>query len=788
MNHPLLKYAATVTLFSVSVGVFAQEAPVSHVSGMVTDSLYSPVEYAAVQLFSLGDSTLSFGAITGTDGTYTIKNIPHGRYNLKVSSIGYQTEAKEVDLSEAKKNVPLGLTRLKNGIYQLEDVEVKAGRTGITDRADKIVFVPDSATLRVARTGADVLDRIPEVRVDKKDNTVKVLGNSNVLVLVNGADNNRDVTTIHPGDIERVEVITHPSIKYQSDIASVINIVLKGYRQKGFTLSSNLYAGLDKKDHSGNIQLDYNIGKWRFFGSYIGNFKKTETANTTDRLDYDENNTYKYLSSPILNNYDVAFNRFQYGADYSINKRNFLSFTSRVVSMDVESFSHNVVSSSTNDELTEQANIKSGLNSDKTDQNYSLYYLHQGKNEKEKLEINMNYFSLDGDSHHLIGDSTVLYPAGDEYVTSRIISRDQNQHSLNTKIDYSMPVTNNTLLEYGYQFYGRKIKSEATATETEDSNISYHDYRNSGYLNVSYEPGRWNFQLGARLENSNTKVNGVKNNQTKFLPYGLLFYKPDAENSFRLTYRNALEYPVYSYLNPFRYYSSDSLSYSAGNPDLEPDRNNSMVLNYSFRKKSTHLSLTLNYDYLNNLIAQRASRENNVLAYRYDNVGKARRYGAAFSLSSSLFDVAEVEMLLRGSYTDFLTRKTHGGYSYAAELGVYTPLIWGIDLEVYGVFKEREINYNGYEQYGAFIEEILLSRDITKNLFLGLAVRNPFVVPKDKDKTWGSDFTEITRDRELHTPTWFLNLTFYLRSGKNTQRRSTDSYMEDPQGKGKQMR
>jgi hypothetical protein len=200
------------------------------------------------------------------------------------------------------------------------------------------------------------------------------------------------------------------------------------------------------------------------------------------------------------------------------------------------------------------------------------------------------------------------------------------------------------------------------------------------------------------------------------------------------------------------------------------------------------LSLILDYDYLNNLIAQRAFRENNVLAYSYENVGKARRYGAVFSLSSSLFDVVDIEMLLRGNYTDFLKKKTHSGYSYAAELGIYTPLVLGIDLEIYGVFKERDINYNGYEQYGTYIEEILLSKDITKNLFLGIAVRNPFVSPKDKDKAWGNDFREIDRTRELYMPTWLLNLTFYMRSGEKTQRRNTNPYMENPQGKGKQMR
>lgn len=787
MKSSFLKYTVLMLVLSACIQVIAQENPVSHVSGIVTDTLFKPIQYATVQLFSLQNSTLSYGAATAEDGNFLIKNVPQGTYKLKVSSIGYEIKTKTVRIQS--KNTSLGLITLKSTAYLLDGVEIKATRTGLSERFDKTIFIPDSASLRTAKTGIDILNKIPEIKVDKKDYAVSVLGNKNVLVLINGVDNNRSIASIHPQDIERVELITHPSVKYQSDVASVINIVLKGYKQKGFSLSSNIYAGLDKKNHLGNIQLNYGIGKWHFFASFIGSYKYTKSIDYIRRTDSDETFTDHYLSSPVSNNTsDAAFNRFQYGLDYNIDQNNLLSFTSRIVSFNIKSFRHNKVTVSTNDLQTAQSKIATTFHSDKIDQNYSIYYLHRFKKEKEKLEINTNYFFLNNDSRHVIRDTTVLYPGLDEGNSSREITGESKQHSFNTRIDYYTPLTRHTDLEAGYQLYGRKIKNRMKSTENENSLVSYSDYRNSLYVNASYARQKWNFQAGARLENFNIKVSEVKNNQTKFLPYVTLFYKPNTNSSLKFTYRKSLKYPVYSSLNPFKYYSSDSLSYFAGNPYLEPEQKNNFNLKYSYKKRSSYLSLSLNYDYLDHLIAQEVALENNILAYRYKNAGKAHRYEGVLSFSTVLFDLIEVELLLRGSYTDYLTNKTHSGYAYAAECGVVTPLFWGIDLEVSGVLKEREINYTGYYEYGGNIEEILLTKNITKNLFAGFAVRQPFFHPKDTDKTWGDHFTEINRYKELGATSYLLNLTYYFKSGKNIKKIKKNLQMEDIQEKGKQAR
>ncbi|MFV0265891.1 MAG: TonB-dependent receptor domain-containing protein, partial [Draconibacterium sp.] len=674
-----IKLIASIVCFLAicSMSIKAQEATLINVSGIVTDTLIKPVEYATIQLFSTTDSTKSYGAISTMEGTYTIKNVALDSYLLKVSSIGYQTFEKNVEIKTRKKTFSLGLIRLKQSNYKLEGVEVTASRTGINERADKIVFVPDSMSLRTAKTGIDVLNKIPEIKVDKRNQAVSVLGNKNVLVLINGADNDRSIVSIHPDDIEKVEVITHPSVKYRSDVASVVNIVLKGHKEQGFSFNSNLYYGLNHQNHVGNFQLDYNIGKWHFFASFAGNKKETISIDSTHRADIYEGNEDEYLSYPITDNIaDAGFYKFQYGFDYEINKNNLLSFTSRINQFDIESFRNMGTTSLSNDVKTKYSQLSSVFESEKTDQNYSLYYLHKFKNENEKLEINMNYFNLHKNSEHFVNDSSVYYPSRDITNTDRVILKKSKQNSLNARLDYSLPLSKAFTFESGYQFYHRKVSDKADATGAENNNISYTDFRHSLYVNGSYKLGKINVQAGARVENFNTEFDEVQNNQTKFLPYGAVFYQPHANHSLKLTYRKSLTYPVYSYLNPFRYYSSDSLSYFSGNPYLKPEKNNSFNLKYSFKKKSHYASLNLFYNHLNDLISQKATLQKQVVAYRYDNVGKARQYGGVLSLSSILFDWVEVEMLLKGNYTDFLNNDSHSGYSYSAECGIYTPLVW----------------------------------------------------------------------------------------------------------------
>ena len=767
--------------------IVAQKTHYTQVSGIVVDSIYHPIEYVAIQLFSKQDTTMTYGAMTSSDGTYIINNVPLGKYRLVASSLGYQTIKKEIDLKNDKRKTKLALIQLKEIPYKLDEVKITS-KTKVKERVDKTIFVPDSIMLRSTKTGIDVLKKIPGVRV-KNDQSISVLGNKNVLVLINGMDHGRSIQAIQPDNIKKIELITNPSVKYQADVASVINIILKDYKEKGFSLSSNMYYCIDKKRHSGNIQLDYNIGKWNFFISYNGNFNLQKSRDSLIRTDNIDGRIHSLLSYPIADNSsDISINAIQYGFDYNMNTSNTFSFTSRINQFNLDSYRNYQSIQSTNNILERQSNIISNYNYDKTDQNYSLFYKHKFNNDKNYLTINSNYYILNADSKNQINSKTQLFTPDRIFKTLRTVNTLGNQQSINTKIDYTNAFSKKIIFESGYHFYHRKILDDKAVVHAEENKILYKDYRNAGYINLTYLKEKWNYQLGLRLENFYIDANRVKHNQTKLLPYVSVLYKLNTKNSLKLTYREGLKYPAYSYLNPFKYYASDSLSYFSGNPYLKPEQKDNLNLKYTYKKKNNFLSVGFNYSRLSDMIDQNVSQQGNVLAYSYENIGKANQFETVLSVSSILFDWLEIECMIKGGYTDFLTKKTHSGYYYSADYGIYFPIFWDIDVEISGIFKEREINYNGYSDYGGYIDEILLSKDITDNLTVGIAVWEPFIKVRDKDKTWGKNFTETNYYTQLQTPSYMLNLTYFLKSGKKKKRVKKESLMEEVKDKAKNIK
>ncbi len=774
-----------IALLVILTKTFAQEPYYTNVSGIVLDSTYHPIEYVAVQLFSKQQTGKKYAGMTDETGNYLIKKIPAGNYKFVVSAFGYESFTKNIELKEIKNN-KLGLVILKlNNLQLLDEVEIKGTKATIKKRVDKTVFVPDSTMLRSTKTGLDVLKKIPEISV-KNNQEISVLGNKNVLILINGMDHNRSIQSIHPDEIKEIELITSPSVKYDSEVAAVINIILKSYKQKGFSLSSNFYSCVDRKRITGNLQLNYNIGKWNFFLSYNGNYNRQKSLDSIKRIDYAGSTNIVYDSYPISENIsDVALTGFQYGFDYILNKKNLISFTSKIDFFSVASSRNMRLFSFENNDPKSQSDIGSLYDSDKTEMNYSLYYLHRFKNTKEKLSINTNYYVLNADTKHFINNQTTILATNADYVTQRNIFSFDKQYSLNTKIDYTKPVTDKFSIETGLQFYYRKIDNDKKLSDVEQNRLLYSDNRNSFYLNTTYQKSKWAYQLGVRIEHFSIDVEKKQNNQTKILPYVAVLHKFDSKNSLKFIYKKSLKYPIYTYLNPFKYYASDSLTYFAGNPYLKPEEKNILSLNYAFKKKQKYLSVGLKYNYLSNLITQQTVLNNGILAYTYENIANAHQYEIYLSGSSTFFDWLEIELLLKAAYTDFLTNKAHSGYDYMAEYSLYFPIFLDIDVEIYGTFKERETNYYGYSEYGAYIDEILFSKDITDNLTFGLGVWEPFIQVIDKEKTWGKTFMESDKYIQLQTPSYMFNLTYYIRSGKKRKKIKKELLIEKNQSKGK---
>jgi len=69
-------------------GNYGDGTPSFKVRGMVSDENNTPVEYATVTLFSVRDSSLVTGSISGPDGRFEITTRP-GWFYLIIDFIGY---------------------------------------------------------------------------------------------------------------------------------------------------------------------------------------------------------------------------------------------------------------------------------------------------------------------------------------------------------------------------------------------------------------------------------------------------------------------------------------------------------------------------------------------------------------------------------------------------------------------------------------------------------------------------------------------------------------------------
>ena len=185
---------------------------------VVEASTNQPLEYANITLISTTNPEIITGDVTDTTGNFNIPTIA-GTYNIRVEYLGYKTI--EISNKEITENADLGVFKIESDSELLEGIVIQAKKAEVEIKLDKRIYnVGDNAIVR-GGNASDVLDNIPSVEVDS-DGNVSLRGNESVKVLIDGkpsglASNVGDALKMLSSEsIERVEVITNPSARYEA--------------------------------------------------------------------------------------------------------------------------------------------------------------------------------------------------------------------------------------------------------------------------------------------------------------------------------------------------------------------------------------------------------------------------------------------------------------------------------------------------------------------------------------------------------------------------------------------
>ncbi|WMI64944.1 TonB-dependent receptor [Aestuariibaculum sp. YM273] len=647
---------------------FAYQFGFSQITGRILDETNSPLEYATAVIYRQNNNEMVTGVVTDSNGYFEIKNFKKGEYYLKASFIGYQTKSiNGITLQHTNQTIDLGNIQLALG-NTLNEVVVKSKQATVTNKIDRQVFNANEFKSAQGGSGIDVIRNLPSVSIDAQGD-ISVRGSSGFVVLLNGkpvqGNANALIAQLPANAIERVEVITAPSAKYDPEgKAGLLNIITKKGAANGAFGQINVKGGLpsietydnDKVHQRYAVDATYNLRNdfWNVSlgASYqrndlggrregdvytIINDEKTQFPSTGERS-FDEIN---YSGRFTVEYTPDTTNTFSLGVFAGKRDKDRLA--------DIVYYDNHAVSPADSDNrlYTFQYYNHNLRNRTSDFALGSFDYDHIFKNtSKLSTSVLYEYTLLGGPTaNQNLGypDTSVLYQ--DEYNTN-----DNPLHGIRAQIDYSFKPFDFGQLEIGYQYrnldhtgdfiYERRtdFNDDFTLVPEFSSEVNLTRNINSFYSQISGKKGNWDYSAGARLEvmdrvltlkdKANTINDTYNYDFTKLYPSASLQYAINDKTNIKAAYSKRVERTTTFKMNPFPE-REHSETLEQGDPELKPEFIDLVELGVNKKMKGGNtIFATAYYRNTQNLVNRVNTIYNDTILNRiYSNVGKAKAIG-----------------------------------------------------------------------------------------------------------------------------------------------------------------
>ena len=566
-------------------------------SGKVLDNDDSfPLEYATVTLVNTNDPKAITGGITDQNGEFNI-TAPAGTYDIKVEFISFVPNIKKAQ--KLTENTSLGTIRLAMDAATLENVMVIAEKTTVEFKLDKQVYnVGKDLTVR-GGTVSDVLDNVPSVSVDVEGN-VALRGNDDIRILINGKPsglvglNSSDALRQLPAEsIERVEVITSPSARYDAEgSAGIINIILRRSKLQGLNGALTANGGYPETyGLSGNI--NYRTGDFNFFTT-AGYNNRGSLGNSFTKSLFPNGNTVTETRTFDRQRKGLSGN---FGLEYYINDNT--SITGSIVIRDSnnENLSENTIVQ------TGEVNTTSKRFSPEEEDDFTLQYsLNFDKNWENDGNLTIELQLEDSEEDEFTDILNVGIDTQRE--TNQTL---ENQERFLAQVDFVQPIGEQHRFEAGYRGNFNELNTDYIVTQDDDNdgvftlntdltnNLIYKEQINAFYTQWGSKIDKFNYLLGLRLEHTDIEVDQRTNNSftnrdfTNLFPTVNLNYELTEKQTVSLGYNRRIRRARNRFINPFPSRTSQTVLFQ-GNPDINPSISNGLDLGYLNRIGKVTLS------------------------------------------------------------------------------------------------------------------------------------------------------------------------------------------------------
>jgi outer membrane receptor protein involved in Fe transport len=597
----------------MSIGGLSAQTP-GVIQGKILDSLSStPVSFATIRIFSAAEKKLINGGISQDAGDFSIE-VPFGKYYAEIDFMGYESKkSPEFVLSGGNPVYDFGTIRLATSVSTLDEVVVQAEKSTMELSLDKKIFNVGKDLANAGGSANDILMNIPSVSVDP-EGTVKLRGSDNVRILIDGKPSGlvsfkggSGLQQLQASMIERVEVITNPSARYEAEgMAGIINIVLKKERNQGFNGSFEVITG-HPTNLGGAANLNYRHKKINFFINYSIAFREQPGVGRLYQEVYDMDTTengsvYRGDTTFILkqstNGLITGFNtNIRGGLDFYFNDKNILT----VSYLYRRSNASRITDILYNDYLFDPSNMsgftKRRQDEDEVEPNSEYSLIYKKTYEQKGHELTGEVKFLDN------WESSDQWFMQDQFASDGTAIASTLERSLNDEfekqwlfqVDYIRPIGKEGKIEMGARSSFRDMVNDYIVTRqneegefepiTDLNNIDldnvfvYDENIHAVYGILGNKSKKFSYQAGLRAEWTDVKTTLRETGDVNPRKYANLFpsahltYDLPKENAIQVSYSRRVRRPFYNDLSPFMTFS-DKRNYFSGNPDLNPEFSN----------------------------------------------------------------------------------------------------------------------------------------------------------------------------------------------------------------------
>lgn len=546
------------------------------ITGSVLNQENEPIKDVKIIVIVAQDSSFINTTITDSTGHFIINNVPKVTVQIQFIHLRYKSVNRDISYDSLLKVVSLNIVMPFIDNVLTEEIVVEKERPVMKFEDDKKVFyVPDN--IDKTNTVMDFLRTIPLLEVDFNDNLI-LQSSFRIKILIDGKDNKSINLKQIPAElIEKIEIITVPSAKYDSEgVTGVINVVLKKslpLMQSGIFL---LKIGTKDKYNWGQ---DLRIKKNNLTiinSTSIGKYYSNSTSESTNHLNSVYFQTFKGVSTSNNNYFNLSI-----GSELTFLKNHFIGmWASTNLSQLISKNITDIQSIATVDNSERRSTLKDATSKNDINISYDLKLDSTREYIETSFQLSKSSNTINTNTLNLLYDDSIN------------VSNSPRYSDWKTKITSTFIV----LFNY-YKNYGNDIKLEAGAKYTlnyilfkealianehgssysrsmEDMEFEGKDKTCGLYATLAGKFKTFNFRIGLRLEsyklhNISENILYSKNN-INFFPSLNLIYTLDNFTQLQFGYSKRISRPTFLQLIPSKNIYDPRYIYT-GNIELKPE-------------------------------------------------------------------------------------------------------------------------------------------------------------------------------------------------------------------------